>query len=112
MIRKPRWLESSTAANANKLSRCFRITHPFHPWSGQEFELVTYLHTWGENRVYFHRKESEHLVSVPASWTDVVAEDPLVQLAAGRSLFRAPDLVELAQLVEGLRRVDVKEITP
>jgi hypothetical protein len=72
---------------------------------------VTYLHTWGENRVYFHR-EGEHLVSVPASWTDVVAEDPLVQLAAGRSLFRAVDLIELAQLVERLGRASVKEMTP
>ena len=72
---------------------------------------MTYLHTWGENRVYFHR-EGENLVSVPASWTDVVAEDPLVQLAAGRSLFRAVDLIELAQLVERLGRAGVKEITP
>jgi len=99
----------STARHADSLNRRFRITHPFHPWSGQEFELVTYLHTWGENRVYFHR-EGEHLVSVPASWTDVVAVDPVVQLAAGRALFRATDLLELAQLVEGLRR-GVKEIT-
>ena len=93
------------------MNRRFRITHPFHPWSGQEFELVTHLHTWGENRVYFH-KEGEHLVSVPASWTDVIAEDPWVQLAAGRSLFRAIDLIELAQLVKSLRAADVKEITP
>jgi Family of unknown function (DUF5372) len=61
--------------------------------------------------VYFH-KEGEHLVSVPASWTDVIAEDPWVQLAAGRSLFRAIDLIELAQLVKSLRAADVKEITP
>jgi hypothetical protein len=64
---------------------------------------VTYLRTWGEHRVYFHR-EGQHLVSVPASWTDVVAVDPVVQLAAGRALFRARDLLELAQLMEGLRR--------
>ena len=72
--------------------------------------MVTLLHTWGEQRVYFH-KEGEHLVSVPATWTDVVAEDPVVQLAAGRSLFRAVDLLELAQLVKGLRAGSVKGIT-
>jgi len=72
--------------------------------------LVTYLHTWGEHRVYFH-KEGEHLVSVPATWTDIVAEDPVVQLAAGRALFRALDLIELAQLVRCLRAAAVKEIT-
>jgi hypothetical protein len=87
-------------ANANGLKRCFKITHPFHPWSGQTFELITYLHTWGENRVYFQRQESEHLVSVPASWTDVVPGDPFVQMAAGRSLFRVPDLLELVQIGE------------
>ena len=106
-----RWPELSTAADANGLSRCFKIIHPFHPWSGQTFELITYLHTWGENRVYFQRQESEHLVSVPASWTDVVPEDPLVQLAAGRSLFRVPDLVEVVRMVEESRQKHVKEIT-
>jgi hypothetical protein len=98
----------STAADANGLSRCFKITHPFHPWCGQTFELITYLHTWGENRVYFQRQESEHLVSVPASWTDVVPEDPLVQLAAGRSPFRVPELLELVQMVEESSRKCVK----
>jgi Family of unknown function (DUF5372) len=99
----------STTPDASSESRRFRITHPFHPWSGQEFELVTYLQTWGEHRVYFH-KEGEHLVSVPASWTDIIAEDPVVQLATGRALFRALDLIELAQLLKGLRDRDVKEI--
>ena len=59
--------------------------------------------------MYFH-KEGEHLVSVPASWTDIIAEDPVVQLAAGRALFRALDLIEMAQLLKGLRDRDVKEI--
>jgi Family of unknown function (DUF5372) len=57
--------------------------------------------------VYFH-KEGEHLVSVPASWTDIVAEDPVVQVAAGRSLFRAMDLIELTQLLKVLRSGGVK----
>jgi hypothetical protein len=35
----------------------------------------------------------------------------VAQLAAGRSLFRAMDLIELAQLVKGVRRAGVKEIT-
>ena len=59
--------------------------------------------------MYFH-KEGEHLVSVPASWTDIIAEDPVVQLAAGRALFRALDLIELAQLLKGLRDRNVKGI--
>ncbi|MBS3779452.1 MAG: hypothetical protein KGY41_03575, partial [Desulfovermiculus sp.] len=25
----------------------FRVTHPFHPLSGCEFELMDYRHAWG-----------------------------------------------------------------
>ncbi len=77
--------------------------------------MITYLHTWGEDRVYFY-KESEHLVSVPASWTDLVPEDPVVKLAAGRSVWRVQDLVELVELMQRLLGETpvspVKEITP
>ena len=50
------------------------------------------------------------MVSVPAAWTDLAAEDPVEQLAAGRAFFRATDLIELAQLLKGLRGQYVKEI--
>ena len=77
--------------------------------------MITYLHTWGEDRVYFH-KEGNHLVSVPASWTGLVPEDPVVKLAAGRSICRVQDLVELMELMEKLRGEtspsSVKVITP
>jgi hypothetical protein len=33
----------------------------------------------------------------------MVAEDPVVRLAAGRSLFRVEDLLEMVQLVAGMR---------
>ncbi len=38
-------------------------------------------------------------MSVPAAWTDLVAADPFVAVAAGRAAFRAADLAELADLV-------------
>lgn len=41
-------------------------------------------------------------MSVPASWTDLIAVDPVVEVAAGRALFRAVDLIELAKLIQGL----------
>lgn len=77
--------------------------------------MITYLHTWGEDRVYFH-KEGNHMVSVPASWTDLVPEDPVVKLAAGRSAYRVQDLIELVELMQRLRgempTAPVKGITP
>lgn len=40
---------------------------------------------------------------IPLSWTDLAPEDALITLAAGKSWFRAADLLELARLVEVLR---------
>jgi hypothetical protein len=78
--------------------RRFRVTHPYHPWFDREFELITYKQAWGEDRVYFHDAR-ERLVALPAVWTDVIPQDPVVVLGKGRSLFRAEDLWELVQLL-------------
>ena len=75
-----------------------RVTHRFHPLSGQSFEFVKRLQTWQSDLVYFLDSAGE-LVSVPAAWTDLVAPDPFVVVAAGRAAFRAGDLAELAELV-------------
>jgi hypothetical protein len=64
---------------------------------------VSYQHTWGEHRVYFHDTKGR-VVALPASWTDAVSCDPFVEVAAGRSYFRLEDLVKLSDLVETLRR--------
>jgi hypothetical protein len=67
----------------------------------QEFEVVSYRQNWGEDRVWFHDKNGR-LQSVPANWTDAAEVDPFVVVAAGRSLFRITDLLELAQLIQGV----------
>jgi hypothetical protein len=79
-----------------------RVTHRFHPWFGREFEFVKRRKNWRDDRVYFYDEAGE-LASLPASWTDAVAEDPFVAVAAGRSPFRTADLLELAGLVARLR---------
>ena len=65
---------------------------------GREFTLVTYHRNWGEHRVYFH-DDAGRLVSLPAQWTSVFPADPHVAVSAGRSPFRVPDLLELAQQI-------------
>ena len=40
----------------------------------------------------------------PARWTSVEAEDPFIVVSAGRSHFRAADLIDLAALIAALRR--------
>ncbi len=74
------------------------MTHPFSPLFCREFELVTYRHNWGEDRVYYVDDEGD-LRSLPARWTSVVPEDPFVVVSAGRSHFRVADLLELVELL-------------
>jgi hypothetical protein len=78
------------------------VTHPFHPLHGREFEMLEYRQTWGENRVYF-LDPSGQVQRLPASWTDVVGEDPFVTVAAGRSPLRLEDLLQLVDLLDRLR---------
>jgi hypothetical protein len=77
-----------------------RVTHPFHPLAGLEFEFVKRRRNWQQDRVYFYDGQGE-LVSLPAAWTDVVAADPFVVVAAGRAPFHLAALLELAELFEG-----------
>lgn len=95
-----------------------RVTHPFHPLAGREFEFVKRRRNWRQDRVYFCDDVGE-LVSLPAEWTDVVAADPFVVVAAGRSPFHVSGLLELSELVArlSLERASagpgaVKEIAP
>lgn len=94
---------SSNAPEGNHPRRSFRIIHPFHPLTNREFELVIYRHNWGEDRVYFHDPDGK-LSAIPASWTDLIAEDPFVGIAAGRSLFRLDDLLKLSEFIAAVQR--------
>jgi hypothetical protein len=75
------------------------VTHPFHPLAGRDFEFVAYRQNWGEDRVHLH-DENGQLFSLPAAWTDAVAADPFVVVAAGRAPFRTAGLLALADLVD------------
>jgi hypothetical protein len=70
---------------------------------GQEYEMLGFTHTWGEQRVFFRKPDEQRVCSVPATWTDVGALDVFVVVSAGRSLFRLEDLLALADLLDGLR---------
>jgi len=89
--------EFTNAPHRDVEKRSFRITHPFHPWFQEEFELLACRQNWGEDRVWFQDR-SGHLHSVPANWTDAAALDAFVMVAAGRSLFRVTDLLELVSV--------------
>ncbi len=95
-----------------------RVTHPFHPLAGGEFEFVKRRRNWRADRVYFYAPAGE-LVALPAEWTDAVAADPFVVVAAGRAPFHIDGLLGLSELVARLAaerplagRRRVKRTTP
>jgi hypothetical protein len=98
-----RWIDSSNAPDRADLSALprVRVTHPFHPWAGREFEFVKRRHNWRADRVYV-RDERGELVSLPAEWTDVVPDDAFVVVACGRAPFHLDGLSALAELVASL----------
>jgi Family of unknown function (DUF5372) len=77
------------------------VSHPHHPLFGREFQVADRRQNWTEDRVYFQGPD-ELLTSIPSHWTDLFPQDPFVVMAAGRSHFRADDLVELVRLIERL----------
>jgi hypothetical protein len=80
-----------------------QVTHPFHPLSGREFDLAFRRKAWGEDRVFFFDVDGM-VRGLPAGWTDAGPADPFVVVAAGRSPLRVAELLELARLLERLRR--------
>jgi hypothetical protein len=79
-----------------------RVTHPFHPLLGHEFELVCRRLHWGEDRVVYACPDGV-LRTIAASWTDVEPPDEFRRGAEGSAMFRTADLLELCALLERLR---------
>lgn len=76
-----------------------RVTHPFHPLSGQELACVGERYNRYGRRLLL-RLDEVAVCSVPPQWTDLVTPDPEIVLGEGRVLFRVTDLLEIARLVD------------
>ena len=70
--------------------------------------MVIYRQNWGEERVWLHDAQGR-LISLPALWTSVIAEDAFVAVSAGRSMFRVAELLELTRLIEELKKLKQRE---
>ena len=81
----------------------FRITHPFHPLRGAEYELVTRKLTWAQDRVFYY-DASGKLKSLLTNVTDVVLKDAFDCVSAGQSSFRVDDLLELRRLFDRFKQ--------
>ena len=78
-----------------------RITHPFHPDSGREFELICRRRHWGEDRVVYAGDDGR-LRTISAAFTDVAPLDEFRLVAGGQAAFRTVDLMALCELLERL----------
>ena len=92
----------STAPNSSDKRRRVRITHPFHPLCGKQFDLIEHKCLFGESYLFFCHP-SGHLRQIPAVWTDFLKTDTFVEVAAGRSTLHADFLLELAELLKQLK---------
>src|ERR1700674_1408025 len=72
---------SSTTGCTDHSTGRFRITHPFHPLRGTEYELVVRRTNWGEDRVFFYGPDGT-LKSLLAGLTDVAPLDAFAHISA------------------------------
>src|ERR1019366_5962812 len=81
-----------TAPHGAVVSQGFRITHPFHPQVGQEFEVVE-RRSIRDQDLIFYQDARGCLRSISTSFTSLGVSDAVVVLGAGRSRFRVADLL-------------------
>jgi hypothetical protein len=65
IFQRRRWTQPSTTPSPSLAEGIFTVTHPFHPLFGQQFEILTCRHNWGEYRVTFY-DTPEHVQALPA----------------------------------------------
>ncbi len=88
----------------DRLQRRFRVTHPFHPRTGETFVLVGCRRSWGHDSRVEGLDSGGKLFTVPLAWTDAAAEDPFLVLSDGRAYGRVDELLRLAELLNELDR--------
>ena len=76
----------------------FRVTHPFHPLLGREFDTLDERWSWGKRWLYCSEGDGR-LFCLPASWTDQAEQDPFVVISAGRAKARVEELLRLTELL-------------
>ena len=93
--------EHSTAHHLCIENHRFRVTHPFHPLHGREFELIEITSMLGVGLVHYTVDDGT-LGTIRQAHTSAASVDPFTRVAAGRSAFRVSDLLALAALLDSL----------
>jgi len=87
-----------------------RVTHPFHPLSGQSFPRAGEQRSHHGDCVWLMASDGRTF-SVPKRWTSESTPDAFDQFSQGRTHFRFDDLVDLAALMDGLEVADATDET-
>lgn len=80
-----------------------RVSHPFHPLSGQQLPCVGKRYNRYGTHLLLQMNDGA-VCSIPLQWTDLVAPDPEIVRGRHRALFCTRDMMELARLVGELGR--------
>ena len=75
------------------------MTHPFHPLSGQVLEVVDRRRFEADGERLCLEVAPGRLAWIPVAWTSLGPPDPWLEIAAGRCLYRAEDLLLLVELI-------------
>ena len=81
----------------------FRVTHPFHPLYGQEYEIIECKQIQARDRVFFNQKDGSK-GSLPLAWCDLRPPDPYLDIEGKHSPFRVEDLLKLSDIIKEVRR--------
>lgn len=81
----------------------FRVTHPFHPLYGQEYEIIKYKRIQARDRIFFHQKDGS-IGSLPLAWCDLRPPDPYLDMMEKQSPFRVEDLLKLSDIIKEVKR--------
>jgi hypothetical protein len=78
------------------------ITHPFHPGNGETLDVLRRERRFGEDHVVY-LAAAGHTAWLPAAWTSLAEPTQRRSADGDAARFRVDDLIELAELVAGVR---------
>src|SRR5215813_14383395 len=96
------WSSSQTIPHRLNERQSGRVTHPCHPLNGYAFEPIRLFNSLGNLRVEFFDPHGQQ-ISLPIGCTTLAEEDPYIHFSGSKGLFRVPDLLELIEILTGLK---------
>jgi hypothetical protein len=112
MEKKGRWVSrrsSSTALTPNPPLGWATITHPFHPLTGQRFEVLKTRRVGGIDTLLLRHAERGSY-AVAREWTDWSLTEPVLAPDGAARKLTCETLLTLAELVGELAERDARQL--